>query len=118
MKTLVSLIPVLFLSCALPAPESGAPTLPISPSVTKEVALQTALKEVRKRKLELPAEYQTKVSASFSYQEAGPRIPVYGILFYAERHGARTEMYQVAVSRSNGEVHFFTNLLRLKPAGE
>ncbi|MEY2561367.1 MAG: hypothetical protein QOG51_1782 [Verrucomicrobiota bacterium] len=118
MKTFVSLIPVLFLSCASPVLESGAPVLPISPTVTKEVALQTALKEVRKRKLELPAEYQTKVSASFSYQEAGPTIPVYGVLFYAERHGTRTEMYQVAVNRGNGEVHFFTNLLTLKPAGE
>jgi hypothetical protein len=116
MKTLISWIPLLFVSCVSPINRSGVPTLPVSPAVTKEVAVQTSIKEVQKRKIVLPAGYQTDVSASFMYQETGPTIPVYMVSF-SRGDRMRTPLYEVAVNRNNGKIHFFSNLLTLKPAG-
>jgi hypothetical protein len=109
-------IALLFVPRASATRISGASVLPISPAITKAVAVQTSVKEVQRRKLMLPAGYQTKVVASLVYQETGPTIPVYMVSF-ARRDRMRTELYEVAVNRNNGKVHFFSNLLTLKPAG-
>jgi hypothetical protein len=102
-------------ACATASKQSIA-TLLISPAITKDTALHTAIAAVKKRNLVLPIDYKTEVSESFISQEMGPTIPVFAILFYVGRGEKRIRLYQVAVNRSNGEVHYFFNLLKVTPA--
>jgi hypothetical protein len=94
--------------------------LPISPTVTKESATRLAIEEVRRRKVQLPSGYETKVSADFISQEAAPTIPVFTVSFFAGRGSLargvkRLGIYQVGVNRSNGEIQYFFDLLKLTP---
>src|SRR4051794_22945813 len=85
--------------------------LPVSPAVTKESATRLAINEVRRREVQLPSGYQTKVSADFIIQEAAPAIPVFTVSFFAGRGSLgrgvkRLGIYQVGVNRSNGEIQY------------
>jgi hypothetical protein len=114
MKSLILGAALLSMSCA-PSVDRGVSVLPTSPTVTKETALRTAVGEVRRRKLHLPNDYKTTVENAFISQEMRPTIPVFTVSFFSETNGKRTQIYQVAVNRSNGEIQYFFNLLNLTP---
>jgi hypothetical protein len=108
-------------SCAGPA-TSGRNVLPVSPAVTKDRATHVALEELRRRKVTLPAGYSIKITEDYIVQEMAPAIPTYTVTFLAGRENLghsinHLAVYDVAVSRNSGEFLFFSNLLKLKPAG-
>jgi pyrrolidone-carboxylate peptidase len=116
MKYLPTLfLAAIFVSCATVSQHDSS-TLAVSPAITKATALHTALREVAKRKLPLPIDYQTNVSDSFVSQEMGPTIPVFTIVLFSISGRKRVDLYQVAVNRHDGEIQYFLNLLRVTPS--
>ena len=108
-------IAIAFVSCAQPS-QRQLSTLPPSPTVTKASALRTALGEIKRREIVLPANYATEASGSYVSQETGPTIPVFTISFFSGTRPKRVMIYQVGINRNTGEILFFFNLLTVKPS--
>ena len=114
MKPIIFLA-MLFVACASVS-QRDVSSLSVSSAITKAGALRTAVAEVKKRKLILPADYKTEISGSYISQETGPTIPVFTISFFGGAHPKRIMMYQVGINRHTGDILFFFNLLTVKPS--
>lgn len=80
-------------------------------TITKQIALSTAAKEIRRRNFVLPVDYQVEITESSFKSEVGHVTQLYDVTFLAGEKSHRMVIYLVTVNRSTGEVDFVSNLI-------
>lgn len=88
-----------------PATRQGGST------ITKQMALSTAIDEIRRRKFVLPTDYQTEITESSFRPEVGPVTQQLSVAFLAGERSHRVRIYLVTINRSTGEVDFVYDLI-------
>lgn len=80
-------------------------------TITKQMALSTAIDEIRRRKFVLPTDYQTEITESSFRPEVGPVTQQFSVAFLAGERSHRVRIYLVTINRSTGEVDFVYDLI-------
>jgi hypothetical protein len=80
-------------------------------TITKQMALSIATSEVRRQRFVLPRGYETKVTESTLRPDAGPKVALVSVTFYAGRQAHNVSLYLVSIDRTTGTVLFVDNLI-------
>jgi hypothetical protein len=89
-----------------PVDSTPPPYIRAPSGITKQQAVVSATREIRRRGLALPARYRTRVAKSVFTPKSGPDTHALFVSFFDGKETTSRQLYQVAVNQDAGSIEF------------